>query len=120
MSRMKLNQGYYRDGLDRCLCVVKIIGLVLKDYPVIDRSAQLTHLIQGAYIEIDAAANLIATKVEENNGEAALDRAYWMFELINELLIEHPLIAKDREARIRANQAANALWKLYQILGKKL
>lgn len=119
MSRMKLNQGHYEAALDRCINVVRIIDLVLKEYPVIEQDAQLNHLIEGACSEVFAVAGLIANKLKEGREDAILDRAYWMFELVNELLIEHPVIAKDQEANLCANQAADALWQLYQYIGGK-
>lgn len=118
MAKVRLNQGYYKEALDRCICVSRIIRDVVLTHPVVAQNAQLTHLIQGAYVEIDATAKLLSAKANDNDG-VLHDRVFWIMEMVYELLAEHPGIAKDREARLYAKRAADNLWKLYQYLGTK-
>lgn len=113
VAKVKLNEGYYKAGLDRCIAVAKIVQMVLLDHPAIDQNQQLCHLIQGSVSEINAVGNLLTQKTEDNSG-MLYDRAMWMFELVSELLVCHPVIEKDKEAKKLANKAADYLWKLYQ------
>ncbi len=118
MPKEKLNQGHYKEAFDRCLCVSKILKEVVLSHPAVEQNEQITHIAQGTYSEVEAIAQLLMQKAKDNDG-AIHDRAYWLFEMINELLLEHPVIAKDRNAKRFAGQTANALWKLYQYLGNK-
>lgn len=111
----KLNQGHYKEALDRCICISRIIRKVILTHPVIEQSEQASHLVIGACSEIDAVANLIGLIVKDNDG-VIHDRVYMLFEIIIELLIDNPIIKKDHDANVYAKKSAAQLWKLYQYL----
>lgn len=119
MATLKAYDGYYKDGFDRCICISKVLRDVLLNYPAIANSPQATHLIQGAISEIDEVANLMVSKVKDNEG-ALYDRAFWLCDTINDLIAEHPEIVKDHDAKVYADKSTDNLWKLYEHLADKL
>lgn len=118
MPKTKLDQAHYKEALDRCISVSKIIREVLLTHPVIEQNEPASHLIQGAVSEVDATAQLVIQKAVDNDG-MLYNRALWIFELFDTLLVQHPVITKDHEATMIAIEASDGLWKLYRYLADK-
>lgn len=68
---------------------------------------------------LELTAIHLGESIPKADEHAAVDRSCWIFELVNELLIEEPAIAGDPTALKLAQAAADNLWKLYQHLGAK-
>lgn len=59
-----------------------------------------------------------ARKIAEYNAEA-MDRAYCQYLQVVTILADHRGVTVDKKAKKLADTAINALWKLYQYLGRK-
>lgn len=116
----ELNTGHYFEALDRTKWIAKILQTILLSHPAIEQSEQLTHIITGIHSELKSIEVLLSNKTKTlDTNEHVDDRAYWLFIVINELLINDIVVAKDPNAKLLAEQAAASLWKLYQHLGNK-
>lgn len=118
MAKEKTKQVEYKEAYDRCLCMLRIFKDVVLTHPAIEQSEQATHLAQGAYAEMDAIAKLLLMKAKNNDGTIH-DRAYCIFIIVNELLVNHPTIIKDKQAKAYAKIVSDTLWALYQYKSDK-
>lgn len=116
----ELNDGMYLQTADRVSCLIKIMDSLLKDMPVIEAQHRWKEFIDEAKQPLEKLHNEVRKLVVANEQKVvAIDRSYWMFELLHELLMDHPEVQADLKAKKLTKIAADDLWKLYQHLGAK-
>jgi hypothetical protein len=113
------NNGMYYEIADRIKCVTRIIRSHIQDSRVVVNREKWYGFLQAAIGLLDTAEGMVTRKVDSPLELQAVDRSCWLFEIVNELLIEHPEVIHDAKATKLANAAADSLWLLYQHLGAK-
>ncbi|QIM51608.1 hypothetical protein [Hydrogenophaga crocea] len=58
-------------------------------------------------------------KLDKFHKHEALDRAWIMFQMVNDWLVDHPYIEADAVLSPMAGAASQALWNLYQEIGAR-
>lgn len=116
---MKVTNYHRFEAGDRLIAISHIIEILVERHMGFNADMNNRMIVWFLEDTFNTMAIELGKPISNPDQHAAVDRSCWMFELVNELLLEEPAIDSDPTAKKLANRATDALWKLYQHLGAK-